>query len=228
MSGDDIQVVLAMALYFVVVLAVGFFYLKKSNSKFQRTYFLAGRGSSSVVDGPTAEASDMSGWLLMGLPGIAYSTGASDAMWTAIGLAIGTYLNWKLRSAKRLRKYSEVAFGNSITLPDFFSNRFHDEKRVLTSVAASIILPFFCIYCGSCFVTCGKLFATLFGLDGSTTMTILGALVVFVYTFVGGYLSVCTTDLIQGSIYDLRARHRVRGQRGHGGRRRQHRRIPAV
>lgn len=196
MSSNDIQVIIAMALYFIVVLAVGFFYLRKSN-KNSENYFLGGRGLGPWLTALSAEASDMSGWLLMGLPGIAYFTGASDAMWTAIGLAIGTYLNWKL-VAKRLRKYSEVA-GNSITLPDFFSNRFHDEKRVLMSVAAIIILLFFCIYCGSCFVTCGKLFSTLFGLD-YTTMMILGALVVFVYTFVGGYLSVCTTDLIQGSI----------------------------
>lgn len=196
MSVDDIQVVLAMALYFVVVLSVGFFYLKKSNAS-SENYFLGGRGLGPWLTALSAEASDMSGWLLMGLPGIAYFTGASDAMWTAIGLAIGTYLNWKF-VAKRLRKYSEVA-GNAITLPDFFSNRFRDDKRILMSVAAIIILLFFCIYCGSCFVTCGKLFATLFGLD-YTTMMILGALVVFVYTFVGGYLSVCTTDLIQGAI----------------------------
>lgn len=196
MSSNDIQVILAMALYFIVVLAVGFFYLRKSN-KNSENYFLGGRGLGPWLTALSAEASDMSGWLLMGLPGVAYFTGASDAMWTAIGLAIGTYLNWKF-IAKRLRKYSEVA-GNAITLPDFFSNRFRDEKRVLMGVAAIIILLFFCIYCGSCFVTCGKLFATLFGLD-YTTMMILGALVVFVYTFVGGYLSVCTTDLIQGSI----------------------------
>ena len=196
MSTHDIQVIAAMALYFVVVLAVGFFYLRTSN-KNSENYFLGGRGLGPWLTALSAEASDMSGWLLMGLPGVAYFTGASDAMWTAIGLAIGTYLNWKL-VARRLRKYSEVA-GNSITLPDFFSNRFHDDKRILMSVAAVIILVFFCIYCGSCFVTCGKLFSTLFGLD-YTTMMVVGALVVFVYTFVGGYLSVCTTDLIQGTL----------------------------
>lgn len=196
MSSGDIQVILAMALYFIVVLSVGFFYLRRSNSS-SENYFLGGRGLGPWLTALSAEASDMSGWLLMGLPGVAYFTGASDAMWTAIGLAIGTYLNWKF-VARRLRKYSEVA-GNAITLPDFFSNRFHDDRRILMSVAAVIILLFFCIYCGSCFVTCGKLFSTLFGLD-YTTMMILGALVVFVYTFVGGYLSVCTTDLIQGSI----------------------------
>ena len=139
----------------------------------------------------------MSGYLLMGLPGLAYFCGANEAVWTAIGLAIGTYLNWKF-VAKRLRKYSEVA-GNAITIPDFFSNRFHDKKNILMTIAAVIILLFFSIYVGSCFVTCGKLFATLFGLDYATMM-VLGALVVFLYTFVGGYLAVSTTDLIQGTI----------------------------
>ena len=142
MSSGDIQVILAMALYFIVVLSVGFFYLRRSNSS-SENYFLGGRGLGPWLTALSAEASDMSGWLLMGLPGVAYFTGASDAMWTAIGLAIGTYLNWKF-VARRLRKYSEVA-GNAITLPDFFSNRFHDDRRILMSVAAIIILLFFCI-----------------------------------------------------------------------------------
>ena len=137
MSSGDIQVILAMALYFIVVLSVGFFYLRRSNSS-SENYFLGGRGLGPWLTALSAEASDMSGWLLMGLPGVAYFTGASDAMWTAIGLAIGTYLNWKF-VARRLRKYSEVA-GNAITLPDFFSNRFHDDRRILMSVAAVIIL----------------------------------------------------------------------------------------
>lgn len=185
-----------MLLYFIVVVLVGFVYAKKSNAS-SEAYFLGGRGLGPWLTALSAEASDMSGWLLMGLPGVAYFTGASDAMWTAIGLIIGTYLNWKF-VAKRLRKYSEVA-NNSITVPDFFSNRFHDHKHVLMTISALIILLFFCIYTGSCFVTCGKLFSTLFGLDYATMM-VLGAIIVFLYTFVGGYLSVCTTDLIQGSL----------------------------
>lgn len=193
---NDFWVLFAMLLYFIVVVIIGFVYAKKSNQS-SDNYFLGGRGLGPWVTAFSAEASDMSGWLLMGLPGIAYFTGASDAIWTAIGLAIGTYLNW-LFVAKRLRKYSQVA-GNSITLPDFFSNRFHDKKNVLMTIAALIILLFFSIYVGSCFVTCGKLFSTIFGLDYATMM-VLGALVVFLYTFVGGYLSVCTTDLIQGAI----------------------------
>lgn len=193
---SDFWVLLAMLIYFIVVVVIGFVYAKRSNQSTEN-YFLGGRKLGPWLTALSAEASDMSGWLLMGLPGVAYFTGASDAMWTAIGLAIGTYLNW-LFVAKRLRKYSQVA-NNSITLPDFFSNRFHDKKNILMTIAALIILLFFCIYVGSCFVTCGKLFATLFGMDYATMM-ILGAIIVFLYTFVGGYLSVCTTDLIQGSL----------------------------
>ena len=196
MVSNDFWVLFAMLLYFVVVVSIGFIYAKRSNAS-SENYFLGGRGLGPWLTALSAEASDMSGWLLMGLPGVAYFTGASDAIWTAIGLAVGTYLNWKL-VAERLRKYSEVA-NNSITLPDFFSNRFHDRKNILMTISALIILIFFCIYVGSCFVTCGKLFSTLFGLDYATMM-ILGAIIVFLYTFVGGYLSVCTTDLIQGGL----------------------------
>lgn len=196
MVTGDFWVLLAMLLYFIVVVIIGFIYAKKSNRSTEE-YFLGGRSLGPWLTALSAEASDMSGYLLMGLPGLAYFCGANEAVWTAIGLAIGTYLNWKF-VAKRLRKYSEVA-GNAITIPDFFSNRFHDKKNILMTIAAVIILLFFSIYVGSCFVTCGKLFATLFGLDYATMM-VLGALVVFLYTFVGGYLAVSTTDLIQGSI----------------------------
>lgn len=196
MISNDFWVLFAMLIYFIVVIVIGFLYAKKSNQSAEN-YFLGGRGLGPWISALSAEASDMSGWLLMGLPGLAYFCGASDAMWTAIGLALGTYLNWKF-VAKRLRKYSEVA-GNAITLPNFFSNRFHDKKNILMTIAAIIILLFFSVYVGSCFVACGKLFSTLFGLDYATMMA-LGALIVFLYTFVGGYLSVCTTDLIQGTL----------------------------
>ena len=196
MVTGDFWVLFAMLLYFIVVVIIGFIYAKKSNRSTEE-YFLGGRSLGPWLTALSAEASDMSGYLRMGLPGLAYFCGANEAVWTAIGLAIGTYLNWKF-VAKRLRKYSEVA-GNAITIPDFFSNRFHDKKNILMTIAAVIILLFFSIYVGSCFVTCGKLFATLFGLDYATMM-VLGALVVFLYTFVGGYLAVSTTDLIQGTI----------------------------
>ena len=159
MVTGDFWVLLAMLLYFIVVVLIGFVYAKKSNAS-SEAYFLGGRGLGPWLTALSAEASDMSGWVLMGLPGVAYFTGASDAMWTAIGLAIGTYLNWKF-VAKRLRKYSEVA-NNSITVPDFFSNRFHDNKHVLMTIAAIITLVFFSIYTGSCFVTCANT-ASAFG-----------------------------------------------------------------
>lgn len=196
MSSNDLWVLLAMLIYFAVVLTVGFVYAKRSNSS-AREYFLGGRKVGPWLTAFSAEASDMSGWLLMGLPGVAYFTGASDAMWTAIGLALGTYLNWKF-VAKRLRKYSVMA-GDSITLPEFFSKRFHDKKNIISTISAIIILLFFCIYVGSCFVSCGKLFHTLFGLDYATMM-IVAAVIVFLYTLVGGYLSVVTTDSIQGCL----------------------------
>ena len=195
MESNDLLVVLAMVIYFVVVLAVGFSYAKRSNSSTDE-YFIGGRKVGPWFTALSAEASDMSGYLLMGIPGLAYFFGASEAMWTCIGLAIGTYLNW-LFVAKRLRQYSERV--HAITIPAFFSNRFHDKKNILSTVAAVIILLFFCVYTGSCFVTCGKLFATLFGWDYAVMM-VIGAIIVFLYTFMGGYLSVCTTDLIQGML----------------------------
>ncbi len=193
-TNGDFWVLLAMLIYFIVVLTIGFVYAKRSNSSTSE-YFIGGRKVGPWLTALSAEASDMSGYLLMGLPGVAYFTGASDAGWTAVGLAIGTYLNWKL-VAKRLRLYSLKA-GNAITLPGFFSNRFHDSKNIVSTVAALIILVFFCVYLGSCFVTCGKLFNTLFGLDYATMM-VLGAIIVFLYTLVGGYLSVVATDFVQG------------------------------
>ena len=192
----DVLVVLAILIYFIVVLTIGFVYAKRSNSSASE-YFLGGRKVGPWFTALSAEASDMSGYLLMGMPGLAYFCGASDVGWTAIGLAIGTYLNWLL-VAKRLRKYSVVA-NDSITLPGFYSNRFHDSKNIIATVAAVIILIFFCVYCGSCFVTCGKLFNSLFGWDYSVMM-VFGALIVFLYTMVGGYLSVVATDFVQGCL----------------------------
>lgn len=195
MATNDIFVLLAIILYFVVVLAVGFSYAKRSNSSTDE-YYIGGRKIGPWFTALSAEASDMSGYLLMGIPGLAYFYGASEAMWTCIGLAVGTYLNW-LFVAKRLRRYSEKV--GAITLPSYFSNRFHDKKNVLSTIAALIILLFFCVYTGSCFVTCGKLFHTLFGVD-YVAMMIFGAVVVFAYTLVGGYLSVVATDFIQGCL----------------------------
>lgn len=145
----------------------------------------------------SAEASDMSGWLLMGLPGVAYWCGISDAFWTALGLAVGTYLNWLL-VAKRLRRYSHVA-GDAITVPDFFSNRFREKKKVLMTISAVFILIFFTVYASSCFVTCGKLFSTLFGAPYQLMM-VLGALFVILYTFLGGFLAESVSDFMQAVV----------------------------
>lgn len=196
MNNGDVLVVIAILIYFIVVLTIGFIYAKRSNSSASE-YFLGGRKVGPWFTALSAEASDMSGYLLMGLPGLAYFSGCADVGWTIIGLVIGTYLNWLL-VAKRLRRYSVVA-GNAITVPGFYSNRFHDAKNTVGTIAAVIILIFFCVYTGSCFVTCGKLFNSLFGWDYSIMM-VFGAIIVFLYTMIGGYLSVVATDFVQGCL----------------------------
>ncbi len=139
----------------------------------------------------------MSGWLLMGLPGVAYWCGVADASWTAIGLAIGTYLNW-LFISKRLRRYS-VRANNAITLPEFFSNRFREKNKTIMMISALFILIFFTVYAASCFVTCGKLFSTLFGLDYHWMM-LIGAAFVLLYTILGGFLAESASDFMQAIV----------------------------
>ena len=196
MSGGTIQILIAMSVYMLAVIGIGLFFAKRANSN-SENYFLGGRTLGPWIAAMSAEASDMSGWLLMGLPGVAYWCGLADATWTAIGLAVGTYLNWLLVS-KRLRRYSAVA-DNSITIPEFFSNRFHDKKKILMSIAAIFILVFFTVYAASCFVTCGKLFSTLFGFSYQSMM-IAGAIFVIIYTFLGGFLAESTSDFMQSVV----------------------------
>ena len=148
----------------------------------------------------SAEASDMSSWLLMGLPGVAYLTGVADAAWTAIGLAIGTYVNW-LIVAKRLRIYTHMS-SNSSTIPAFFSNRYRDNKRILSVISAIVIVIFFVPYTASGFAACGKLFNSLFGIDYFTAM-IISALVIVVYTALGGFLAASTSDFVQSIIMTI-------------------------
>ncbi|MDR2671703.1 MAG: sodium/proline symporter [Coriobacteriales bacterium] len=198
MENNDVFVLVAMLLYVLVILGIGFFYTRRSNSS-PDEYFLGGRKLGPWVAAMSAEASDMSGWLLMGLPGVAYFFGASDAVWTAVGLALGTYLNWRF-VAKLLRKYSEKV--GAITIPDFFSNRFHDKKKILMTVASLLILVFFSIYVGSCFVTTGKLFNALFGWP-YFTMMVIGGVFVFLYTLLGGFLAESVSDLLQGCVMIL-------------------------
>lgn len=196
MDSGQIQVFIAMVCYMLVVIGIGFYFMKRAN-KSSEEFFLGGRSLGPWVAAFSAEASDMSGWLLMGLPGVAYWSGLSSAFWTALGLAIGTYLNW-LIVAKRLRGYSVVA-NNSITIPDFFSNRFRESKKILMLISSLFILVFFTVYASSCFVTCGKLFSTLFGIE-YIYMMIAGAAFVLIYTFIGGFLAESASDFMQAIV----------------------------
>ena len=196
MYGDQIQVIIAMCIYISAVIAIGLYYAKRASSS-SENYLIGGRSLGPWVTAMGAEASDMSGWLLMGLPGVAYWFGLSDAIWTAMGLLIGTYLNW-LFVAKRLRNYSKTA-SNSITIPDFFSNRFRENRKVISTIASLFILIFFTVYAASCFVTVGKLFSTLFAAK-YLYMMIAGALFVVLYTFVGGFLAESASDFMQGIV----------------------------
>ena len=196
MDGQTLQILIAMVIYMAVVIVIGFVFAKRAN-KSSEDYFLGGRSLGPWVTAMSAEASDMSGWLLMGLPGVAYWCGLADAAWTAIGLAVGTYFNWLIVS-KRLRRYS-VRANNAITLPDFFSNRFREGKKVIMTLAALFILIFFTVYAASCFVTCGKLFSTLFGAP-YVTMMILGAVFVLLYTILGGFLAESASDFMQAIV----------------------------
>ena len=196
MDSDTIMILIAMVTYMVVVIGIGIFYAKRAN-KNSEEYFLGGRSLGPWVTAMSAEASDMSGWLLMGLPGVAYWCGLADAAWTAIGLFVGTYINWLVVS-KRLRRYS-VRANNSITLPEFFSNRFREKKKTIMFIAGMFILIFFTVYAASCFVTCGKLFSTLFGAP-YIAMMIVGAVFVLLYTVLGGFLAESISDFMQAIV----------------------------
>lgn len=194
-DSSQIQIMITMIAYMAIVIIIGIAFAKKAN-KNTDSYFLGGRTLGPWVTAMSAEASDMSGWLLMGLPGVAYWCGIADAAWTAIGLALGTYVNWLITS-KRLRRYSEKA--NAITLPEFFSNRFHEKSKIIMTVAALFILIFFTVYAASCLVTCGKLFSTLFGFE-YVSMMIVGAVFVLIYTIIGGFLAESASDFMQAIV----------------------------
>ncbi len=191
MSTGTIEIVVVMALYLALVLGIGFYFSRKNNDA--SDFYLGGRKLGPLVTAMSAEASDMSSYLLMGLPGLAYISGLADAGWTAIGLAVGTYVNW-LIVAKRLRRYSAAT--NSITIPEFFSNRFGDTAHMLCGAAAIIIVIFFVPYTASGFSACGKLFGTLFDAPYMTAMLIC-AVIIVLYTTLGGFLAASTTDFIQ-------------------------------
>ena len=194
MSTASICILITIVVYLVGMLGIGFYFARKTEST--SDFYLGGRKLGPLVTAMSAEASDMSGYLLMGLPGLAYLSGIADVGWTVIGLAVGTYLNW-LFTARRLRRYTQIT--NSITLPQFFSNRFHDKKNILTVISALMIIVFFIPYTASGFAACGKLFSSLFGMDYMTAM-IISAIVIVGYTAAGGFLAASTTDFIQSII----------------------------
>ncbi|MBR1771802.1 MAG: sodium/proline symporter [Lachnospiraceae bacterium] len=192
----QISINIVMVLYLALMLYIGFASNKKGSGKSVDEFYLGGRKIGPLVTAMSAEASDMSSYLLMGLPGLAYLTGICDVGWTIIGLAAGTYLNWLLVS-KRLRRYSEKI--GAITIPDFFSKRYHDERNILSCIAALVILIFFIPYTASGFKAIGTLFNSLFGIDYHVAMIVGGAVVV-AYTVIGGFLAVSTTDLMQSIV----------------------------
>ena len=194
MIENNISILISFIVYLLFMLGVGWVYYNQTNTL--SDYILGDRKLNSWVAAMSAQASDMSGWLLLGLPGYAYIAGL-ESVWIAVGLAVGTYFNWKF-IARRLRKYTEIA-GNSITLPDYFENRFNDKSKLLRIIAALFILIFFLIYTSSGFVAGAKLFSTVFGLSYITALSI-GVLVIISYTFLGGFLAVSWTDFFQGII----------------------------
>lgn len=194
-TGELITKIAAFVLYLGFMVVIGLRYMSKNNSALD--FFLGGRKTGPWMTAFSAEASDMSGWLLMGLPGLAYLGGMKEAFWTAAGLVVGTYLNW-LIVAKPLRKCT-IAFGDSITIPEFLTNRFKDKSHVLAAISVVFIALFFTIYTASGFVACAKLFNSVFGLPYYAGLTI-GLVVILSYTILGGYLAVCATDFIQGTL----------------------------
>ena len=189
-----IAIILAFVCYLVVMVLVGLYTGRKT--KGSADYFLGGRQLSGPIAALSAQASDMSGWLLMGLPGSMYALGTGQA-WIAIGLLIGTIINW-LVIAKPLRAYTIVA-NNSLTLPEFLTNRYHDSKNILKGVASVVIMIFFLVYTASALAAGGKLFNSVLGWDYHVAL-VVGAVVILTYTLLGGFLAVCTTDFIQGTL----------------------------
>ncbi len=199
MTSGQIGILASIIIYLIAMVYVGFYFSKKGSGDSADEFYLGGRKLGPLVTAMSAEASDMSSWLLMGLPGVAYLTGIAEAGWTAMCLEVGTYLNW-LIVAKRLRLYS-VACG-AITIPDFFSRRYRDEKNILMCIAAIVILIFFIPYTASGFKAVGTLFNSLFGVEYHTAM-IVGAIVIVGYTVLGGFMAVSTTDLIQSIVMSI-------------------------
>ena len=194
MTPADTATTIMFAIYLVAMLLIGWLgYRATSNLS---DYILGGRSLGSFVTALSAGASDMSGWLLMGLPGAVYASGLSES-WIAIGLCIGAWLNWYL-VAGRLRVYTEKV-GNALTMPDYFTNRFEDHSNLLRIFTAIVILIFFTLYCASGVVAGARLFESMFGMPYSVALWV-GALCTIAYVFIGGFLAVNWTDTIQASL----------------------------
>lgn len=188
----DIVIILTFVVYMVIMMGIGVYYYRRTRN--MSDYFLGNRKLGAWVTSLSAEAADMSGWMLMGVPGFAYVAGL-NAGWITLGIALGTWANWRFVAA-RLRIYTELA-KNSLTLPDFLENRFEDNSRLLRVIPAIFILIFFIIYTASGFVSGGRLFETIFGMDYTYALLVSAGAVVF-YTLTGGFLAVSRTDFIQG------------------------------
>lgn len=197
MTQAQICIMISIVIYLALVVIIGVVYSKRTKNV--GDFYLGGRKLGPLVTAMSAEASDMSSYLLMGLPGLALATGLAEVGWTVIGLAVGTYLNW-LIVAKKLRNYS--AHIGAITIPDYFSKRYKDDKRILMAIAALIIIIFFVPYTASGFSACGKLFGTLFGVDYHIAM-IVSAIVIVGYTSLGGFNAASVTDFIQSIIMTI-------------------------
>lgn len=194
---DDGMIVATFVAYLATVLAIGVVAWRRTRNL--RDYILGGRSLGQWVTALSAQASDMSGWLLLGLPGYAYLAGL-ESVWLLSGLLVGTYLNWKF-VAERLRRATE-RYGDALTLPDYFEARFEDHSRVLRLVSGVFVLVFFTFYTSSGLVAGGKLFESVFGLPYWWAVT-AGGVTVVVYTFFGGFLAVSWTDFLQGSLMFL-------------------------
>lgn len=193
MSATTIMLI-AIAVYLIGMLSIGFVYSRGQTNSSE--FYLGGRKLGPYVTALSTEASDMSAWLLMGVPGLAFFCGIAEASWTAIGLALGTYLNW-LFVAKRLRRYSVKV--DALTIPDFISKRFHDNTKIIETMGAILIIVFYVPYTASGFAACGKLFGTLFGASYVPAM-LISAIVIVAYTTCGGFKAASVTSFVQSLI----------------------------
>lgn len=197
MTGSQIEMMIVIAMYMCLLIGIGIYNGKKNKNT--EDFYLAGRKLGPFVVAMSAEASDMSSWLLMGLPGVAYMTGLADAFWTGLGLCAGTYLNWLLVSRK-LRRYSQNL--GAYTVPGYFGKRFHDDRHLIDSIAALMCVVFFTPYVASGFAACGKLVNSLFGINYMTGVIFFGV-VIIIYTVIGGFTTVATNDFVQSIVMSI-------------------------